>query len=143
MPGSGLRVEGLSQLRSALRRFEDAEGLVEVREGLRDAAGIVASDAQRRARQFSDEAADTIRPTVAGNRAYVKGGKARLTWYGWADFGSRRPRRGQPRSVGPWKNSGKGPRGGRFIYPAVEATRHRVAAAVERSLDRAIRRLRL
>lgn len=138
-----VRVEGLSDLRRNLRRVEDAEGLAEVRDGLRAAAAVVAVDAKRRVPAKSGKARDSIRANVSGNRAFVVGGKARVPYYGWLDFGTRNPRSGQPRRIGPWKGTGQGPRGGRFIYKAIEARSRQVAEVIELSLERAIRRLGL
>lgn len=140
---AGVRVHGLAELRRDLRRAEDTEGLHELREGLRDAAQIVARDAQGRVQSKTGRLRDSIRPVMSGNRAFVVGGKARVPYYGWYDFGSRTPRKGQPRRVGPWQNTGRGPRDGRLIYPAIKANNRRIAREVERALDRALRRLDL
>lgn len=136
-----VQVEGLAELRRGFRNIQDAEGLREVRDGLKAAAGVAADEAARRAGAFSQRAADTIRATAGGNTAYIKGGKAALPWFGWADFGSRTPNRGQPRSIGPWAGSGRGPTGGRFIYPAIDAKDAEIAEIVADALDRAMRRL--
>lgn len=142
MPGDELRiyVEGLAELRKALKEAGDAEQTKEFRNGLKDAAEIVAKRARSNASAFSGRAASTIRATSGGNRVFVVGGKNVLPWYGWADFGSRKPKSGQPRNVGPWAHSGPGPRGGRFIYPALDSTRDEVEDAVADALDVAIRR---
>jgi hypothetical protein len=138
-----VNVSGLRELRRDLKRAEQLEDMVELRNGLKAAAGIVATEAKQRASVFSQRAANTIRPTVSGTRAYVAGGKASLPWYGWADFGSRNPVAGRPVSVGPWKGSGDGPGRGRFIYAAFDAKRTEVERAVETAVDRALNRLDL
>lgn len=139
--GGAFKVEGLNELRRALGALANTDALAEFRLALKDAAEIVAVEARLRANTFSFRAADTIKSGTSGARAYVKGGKNTLPWYGWADFGSRTPRTGQPRSVGPWANSGAGPSRGRFIYPAFDFTEDRVADRVARGLDQAKRRL--
>ena len=136
-------MHGLAELRRDLRRAEDAEGLRELREGLRGAANIVVRDAKGRVQSRSGRLRDSIRATMSGNRAFVVGGKARVPYYGWYDFGSRTPHRGRPRSVGPWAGTGAGPRDGRLIYPAIKANNRRIAQEVARALDRALRRLDL
>ena len=88
---------------------------------------------------FSTRAANTIRATSAGNRALIIGGKSMLRWYGWADFGSRTPVSGQPRSVGPWTGSGKGPAKGRFIYPAIDAKERQIVEAIADAVFHAIK----
>jgi hypothetical protein len=134
------RVEGLAETRRAMRQLHDSEGLAEVREGLREAARIVAEDAKGRVPSISGNAAGSIRPTVGGNRAYVNGGKASVPYYGWLDFGSRKPVTGNPRSSGPWAGSGTGPKDGRFIYPAIDARSKDIAEAVGKGLDKTIRK---
>lgn len=110
----------------------------DLRGGLKAAAEIGASDARSKAAGFSSRAAQTIRATSSGNRAYIVGGKAVRPWYAWADFGSRTPRRGNSRSVGPWKGSGKGPEKGRFIYPAIDDQEPQIVAAIELAVFHAL-----
>lgn len=141
MPAPSLRVEGLAELRRALRNAEDAEGLRELRDGLRNAAEVVARDARGRVPSRTGRTRGSVRAGVSGNRAFVIGGKARIPHYGWLDFGTRNARSGNPRSVGPWAGSGKGPRGGRFIYQAIEAKDRQIAEAVEQAINRALDRL--
>lgn len=135
-----VRVEGLRELRRAFRQIQDVEGTRELRTGLRDAADIVATEARSRVPTRTGQARDSVRATAGGNTAYVRGGKARVPYYGWLDFGTRSPIAGNPRSVGPWSGTGPGPQGGRFIYAALEAKDRQVAelvaAAVEQALDR-------
>lgn len=127
----GLEVSGIKEVRSALRKLGDAEGLTEVREALKDAANVVVEDAKRRVPVRTGKARDSIRATASGNRAFVQGGKATVRYYGWLDFGSREPISGRPRSQGPWAYPApRGPSLGRFIYPALEDTRDDVAGKV-------------
>lgn len=135
-----ISIEGLSELRRALRRVEDADALAEVREALRSGARRAADNAQGRVPVKSGRARASIRSTVAGNRAFVVGGKRRVPYYGWLDFGSRNPRTRQSRRIGPWTRSGAGPQGGRFLYPAIDATRAAVARDVADALTEVIRR---
>ena len=137
----GVRVEGMRELRRALRTAQDTDALRELREGLRDAAAVVVRDAKGRVPSRSGRARDSIRATAGGNSAYVKIGKARVPYAAWLDFGSRTPNSGNPRSVGPWAGSGAGPRGGRFIYPAIEAKDREIADLVGEALERALSRL--
>lgn len=143
--GQGFRahvqVDGLRELRRSLRQAQDLENLRDLRVALKDAAQVVARDAQGRIPSRTGRHRDAVRATAGGNTAYVKGGKARVPSYGWLDFGSRTPKSGQPRSVGPWAGSGKGPRGGRFIYPAIEAKREVVVELVADAVSDALSRL--
>lgn len=134
-------VKGIAELAKAFRELEDIEGSKDLREGLKAAAKIVSEEAKLRANAFSFRAADAIRPGSSSAAAYVVGGKKALPWYGWADFGSRNPVSGQPRSVGPWAHSGKGPKGGRFIYPAIVFKEDEIEDAVGDAIDVATKRL--
>ena len=137
---SEIRVTGLKELVAALKALATPEDLKEFRDGLKSAAAIVAAEAKLRANTFSFTASDTIRASASGSKAYVGGGKSSLPWYGWADFGSRNPVQGNPRSRGPWAGSGKGPVKGRFIYPAFDSTESETAEAVADALDVAFRK---
>lgn len=141
MVNASVRVEGLAELRRSFRQAQDTDGLRELREGLRDAADVVAHDAQGRVPSRTGRARDSIRATAGGNTAYVKGGKARVPYYGWLDMGSRTPNQGNPRSVGPWTGTGAGPRGGRFIYPAIDAKEREITELVGEALEHALSRL--
>ena len=119
------------------------ENLRELRDGLKDAADVVAQEARSRVPSRTGTAKDSIRATAGGNTAYVRGGKARVPYYGFLDFGSRNAVHGNPRSVGPWTGSGSGPRGGRFIYPAIDAKERQIAELVAEAVGRALDRLDL
>ncbi|MFM2078090.1 MAG: hypothetical protein RJA49_1980 [Actinomycetota bacterium] len=136
---ASVRVTGLRELRRDLKAASNVAGSKELRKGLRDATSIVAVDARNRASAFSRRAASSIAAGVAADRGYVAGGRKSIGWYGWADFGSRTPRRGNPRSKGPWAGSGKGPPRGRFIYAAIDAKETEVVAAIRGAVDDLLR----
>lgn len=136
-----VRVEGLAQLRRALRNAHDVEATRELREGLRRAADVVATEARSRVVSRTGRARDSIRPVMGGNTAFVALGKARVPYVGWLDFGTRNPVSGRARSVGPWTTSGAGPRGGRFVYPALDAKDREVAELVGEAVEQALSRL--
>jgi hypothetical protein len=136
-----IRVYGLAELRRDLRRA--GEDLGDLRDGLRAAADVVARDARSRVPVRSGRARDSVRATAGGNRAYVVGGRATVPYYGWLDFGSRRPRAGRPRSVGPWAGSGQGPDRGRFIYAALDANERQVVDLISEAVNEALNRLDL
>lgn len=139
MPNVEIRVDGLADLRRALKRMENLEATADLRAGLKRAADEVAQDAKGRVPSRTGRAASTIRATSGGNRAYVVEGKAAVPYVGWLDFGSRTPRLGNPRTVGPWAGSGKGPAKGRFIYPAIDAREAQVVQLVEHAVSEALR----
>lgn len=134
-------VKGLRETQAAFKQLGDIEGATELKAGLKRAADIVTAEAKLRANGFSFRASDTLRSGSSGRAATVTGGRSSLPWYGWADFGSRTPRKGQPRSMGPWAKSGPGPRGGRFIYPAIAFKSEEVAEAIGAAVQTAAERL--
>lgn len=139
---AGVRIDqaSLKALMSALKKA-DAELQKELKRELKGAANIVASAAKGKVPSRSGRAAGSIRSGGTARGAYVQGGKASVPYYGWLDFGSRTPRLGNPRSVGPWAGSGTGPRKGRFIYPALEDKRPEVQAAVRDAVSKSIDKL--
>lgn len=138
MPLSGVKVDGLKELRRALNKL-DPELTKTMRSELLDLGKEVAVDAQRRVPERSGRAKGSIRAGVSGNNAYVAGGRKSVPYYGWLDFGGRTPRSGRPRSVGPWKGSGSGPKGGRFIYKAIEENRPHIKRRALEALHKAER----
>lgn len=138
-----VRVEGLTELRRALREIEDPTKRKEAMAGFRAAADIGAADAKSRVPVKSGQARRSVRAGASWKKGSAQGfivaGKATVPYYGWLDFGSRTPNSGNPRSVGPWKASGKGPSNGRFIYPALEAKESEIVEAVETAVEAAVR----
>jgi hypothetical protein len=129
-----VRVEGLKEVQRALRRLGEIENSKELRLGLKAAAAVVAQDAKGQVPIKSGRAAQSIRAGATGQKAYVAGGKRAVPYYGWLDFGTRTPRSGRPRSVGPWAGTGAGPKLGRFIYVALEEKRPRVVELVQEAV---------
>jgi len=156
--GSGLDpvklyVSGIAELRRALKKVEP-DLLPELRTELKAAAEVIAADARRRApqpgrvtylsthkgtgrvryRTHTGTARDSIRVVAGGNSIYVVGGKAKVRYYGWLDFG------GYNRKVGRRTNTQYRTiiRRGRYIYPALDANiqllADRVGAAVDKTL---------
>jgi hypothetical protein len=118
-------VDGLKATRRGLNQIDKAL-TKELGKALKAIGEDVAVDARARVPQRSGRAAKSIRAGSSGNTAYVAGGRKTVRYYGWLDFGTRNPQRGNPRSDGPWKKSGTGPKGGRFIYPAIDANREMI-----------------
>lgn len=132
---AGIEIPGLAAFRRDLKKIDD-----DLPKQLRDELVVVgkevAGDAQRRVPSRSGKAAGSIRAGVSGNNAYVAGGKKSVPYYGWLDFGSRTPRSGRPRSVGPWKGSGGGPKQGRFIYAAIAENREHITKRAQQAFDK-------
>lgn len=140
MPNVTIKVDGesLKSLQKALKKA-DTSIAKNLRNELKDAAGIVSTSAKGKVPSRSGRAAGSIRSGSTLKGAYVAGGKASVKYYGWLDFGTRRPVIGNPRSVGPWAGSGKGPTKGRFIYPALDEKFNEVVDAVQTAVDRSIK----
>jgi hypothetical protein len=124
---AGIKIEGLVEVQRALRKLEP-ELAKELKTELASVARDVAQDAQSRVPTDSGRARGSIRAGADVKGPYVAGGKQAVPYYAWLDFGSRRPKSGRPRSVGPWKGTGAGPEKGRFIYPAIDRNRDDVTA---------------
>lgn len=133
-----IRVTGLRELRSALIKA-DKEAAKELRVGLKRAAEIVADDARGRIPVGqTGRARRAVKAGTSGAAGIVRARKSDVPYYGWLDFGTRQPISGRPRSIGPWKASGAGPKGGRFIYPALHDKRREVERSVEQAINRAM-----
>lgn len=134
MANAGIQVEGLKELRRSIAR------LPEVKNGLRqdflEIGKKIAKDAAAAVPEESGRAKGSLRAGVSGNNAYIAGGKQSVPYFGWLDFGSRNPVSGRARTVGPWKKSGKGPKKGRFIYPAIAKNEKEIKKAALKAFDR-------
>jgi len=161
--GIGVKVEGLAELRRDLKKASDSGLNKKLTRRLKRAAEIVATDARQRV-PVGPERNGHVRSSIKAGAnmkgAYVQGGRNAFPYYGWLEFGSREPRRGrltgQSRAerralarqvggarVGPWTASGVGPKGGRFIYPAIEANERRLVSETRAAVDEALREVRL
>lgn len=135
MPGGAVVVTGLKEFRRDLRKMGAKDSQKELRKGLLAAAKVVAKEAKTRVPSVSGRAKASIRPGADGDRAFVRGGSNAVPYYGWLDFGTRKPQTGNPRRIGPWARSGKGPDHGRFIYAALDAKREEMVAELYKALD--------
>jgi len=139
MPGE-VQIDGLKALRAGLRKI-DPQLQKDLRNDLLPVAHRVAADAAGRVPSKSGRAAASVRGGVSGNNAYVQGGRKTVPYFGWLDFGSRSPKAGNPRSVGPWAGTGAGPKRGRFLYPAIDAKREDIETTAADAIDRVIDRV--
>jgi hypothetical protein len=133
---ASIQIEGLAEFRRDLKKIDD-QLVKELRVDLLAIAKEIAKETQRRVPERTGSAKRSIRAGVSGNNAYVAGGKKAVPYYGWLDFGSRTPRRGRSRQTGPWKGSGAGPKGGRFIYPTIAANRREIEQKAQKAFDKA------
>lgn len=128
---AGVKVEGLVELQRDLKQLDPALAKT-LRAELKDVAEDVLHDAQNDMPVKSGRALESMKAGADAGGPYVAGGKRSVPYYGWLDFGSRTPIRGRPRSVGPWKGSGAGPKKGRIIFPAIDRNRDNIT---RRSVD--------
>lgn len=132
---SAVEIEGLREFRAALRRIDPALNKG-VREGLKDAAQIVAYEARRRAPVRSGMLRSSIKGFASGNRAGVRVTARRISpsYPGGYPY----PRRiefeggvaGTIRGVG---GTTAGPRA--FVAPALEAKREEVIRRLNFVID--------
>ena len=132
-----IKVPGLADFRRDLKRIDQVT-LTKLRDEFVVLCGELAAEAKTLVPTGgTGRAAASIRAGVSGNTAYIAGGKASVPYYGWLDFGSRVPKTGQSRRSGPWKGSGKGPKGGRFIYPTIEKNHRKIETRAQAAFDKA------
>ena len=148
MAVAAVHVTGLRELRAALRTI-DKEIAGELREGLKDAANIISDDARQQVPSRSGKAAASIRAVSGGNTIYIKGGGARVPYYGWLEFGGRLPtKRPATKKALFWSGAdhpSKYARGskrdkiaeGRYIYPTVERNVPKLVQATAEAFDSA------
>lgn len=130
-----IRVEGLRELRTELRRLEDDNTWkTELREAGLGAATIVANEASRTAAATSNPrmgsaAVATIRALAGQARATIAGGTASIRWFVGHEFGSIRYRQF------PRKRAG-----GYHLYPAIGRKHDEVIEFYGKAIDRLTRR---
>lgn len=128
-----VKVEGLKELHSALGRADRRMSRA-VNAAIKDAAQIIVKDAKRRVPSgppARGHARASIRPRVRGKRGEIRGGGARYPYYGWLEFGGHV---GRNNSV-----ARRRVKSGRYLYPAVKATRPRFMRAAKRQVNRTLR----
>lgn len=135
MISAGIQIEGLAAFRRDLKKIDD-ELPKELRQEMLDIGREIARETQIRVPIKSGKAAASIRAGVSGNNAYVQGGNRITPYYGWLDFGGREPVKGRSRRVGPWKGSGPGPQGGRFLYPTIRRNRAEIEEKAQAAFDK-------
>jgi hypothetical protein len=88
MTSPTIRVTGLRELRSELKRLENKrEWLREFKQAGRGAAAIAADEARRRVPVDSGELLNSIRPGSTQTRAYIAAGNSRVPYAGVIEWG--------------------------------------------------------
>ena len=107
---------------------------------MKNVAELVAQAAARKVPSKSGDAISSIVSKGSVTGASVAEGGSTAPYMKWLDFGSRTPRKGNTRAEGQWRGSGVGPKGGRFIYPAIDENSSRIEAAALAAVDNAAER---
>jgi hypothetical protein len=137
--GSRIEIPGLKDLQSDLKGMPKDMQKAFVQD-MKAVSNIIVAEARNRVPSKSGTAASGIvsAGTVARGAA-VKESRT-IRYLRWLDFGTRDPRTGNTRAEGPWRGSGTGPTGGRFLYPAIEDKWDEVREAAGKAVDKAARR---
>lgn len=95
-----------------------------------DAKKRVRKSVRNKRGRSTGRAEGSLRTVMSGNRVAIVGGKKRVPYYGWLDFG------GRLRAQGGRRNEQYRPRKkkGRYIYPAIDAKRKVVAKAADKAI---------
>jgi hypothetical protein len=151
MPAAEINVTGLRELRAALRQV-DKTILPELRQGLKSAVDILATDVKTHVPHNSGRAAASVRSVASGNTIYLKAGGARAPYFGWLDFGGKlpdkRPRTKRALSWDGATNPSMRAEGatraklpdGRYIYPALRRKTPMIVNKAADAFDDAARR---
>lgn len=146
-----VNVTGLAELRRALRQV-DRTILPELREGLKGAVEIVAAEVRSTMPKDTGRAAASVRAVAGGNTIYLVGGKARVPYFGWLEFGGKLPdKRPRTKKALAWGGAdhpsahatgAERPkvREGRYMYPAVKRNTPQIVEAAGDAFDDAARR---
>ena len=143
-----LNVTGLKELRQATRRLDptlvpilrdELKGVVQS-STLGAVKRNIAADLRaptKKPRRSSGRLLSSVRVTSGGNTLFIVGGKAKVPYYGWRDFG------GVLKPAGRRRNTQVRPflKRGRYIYPAIDETSRQLVDAAGDAFDNAARRL--
>lgn len=135
MADVGVKVEGLTELRKALKAV-DAGLPKELGQVHRKLGDMVVTEAQARARGLGGVAAKSapsLRAASQAARAQITLGGARAPYALGAEFGS-----GRYKQFKPWRGSDAD--AGYFLYPTIRANRDRITEEYERMLDELLNR---
>lgn len=125
---AGIKIEGLAEFQKALKEL-DPELNDQLNKALLDVAEGVAVDARKRIPAHSGRARASVMAATGADGPYIAGGGQNAPYFGWLDFGRRRPKRHRSRREGPWAHTGKGPIDGRYLFPAIEENRDEMIKA--------------
>jgi hypothetical protein len=139
MAGQTVEIVGFADFLADLKRMP-ADMQAELVSELKTVAEIVARSAARKVPTRTGNAIASIVSKGSTSGASVGEGGSSAPYMKWLDFGSRTPRTGNSRMEGPWRGSGAGPKGGRFIYPAIVEQSSAVNKAMTQAVEKASKR---
>ena len=140
-PVADVSIQGYAELRRALAKLEP-ELVPELRDGMKRAADVAGDKARRllvadvarrptkRPRRSNGAAAASIRATSAGNIIYLNAGRASVPYYGWLDFGGDLKPNGGRHNL----QHREFLKRGRYLYPAIDATRQDFINEAQRAI---------
>lgn len=127
---SEVRIEGLKEFRSSLRKL-DSKAPKGLRLAGNKAAGIVVDTAQPTVPVLKGKAKASIRAASTQSAARVRGGGARVPYFGWLEFGGRVGRS--------WAVKRARIKEGRYIWPGYLRRREEVRNELRDALVRVAR----
>lgn len=139
-----VHIEGLDELRKSLKQYGD-HAPKELKAELKTAGGRVVSDAQRRLgasigknlkrpARSTGRAVASLRVLSNNKGVFIAGGKARVPYYGWLDFGGKLGPKGSRRNT---QTQRPFMRSGRAIYPAINENQEHLRSAAEQAMGHA------
>ena len=139
MANEPIRVEGIREVADALKGI-DVKLQKELREGMKQAAEIVAAEARRNVPSRTGKAASSVKAKGTNKGAGIAFGGSKAPYYPFLDFGGSTGRGHEPGKA----NSGAVKRpiveGGRYVYPAIAAKGDEVREVVDQLLADLIQR---
>lgn len=131
MPVATVNIIGLSELRRALRKM-DRESVRALNAGLKGAVQPLVPQIAATVPTSTGRARSSVRVTSSGGTVWLKGGGARVPYFGWLDFGGQLPGHRPRRKKAMMWSGAQHPsasaggayrteiRSGRYIYPGAE-----------------------
>lgn len=123
-----VRIEGLRELRRTIRQIGDTELKDGMKNAHKRAADLVAKDAASRAPVKTGALKESIKSLGSQREAKVKGGKKKVPYFGFIDFGGTIKQTNRTISR-PYM------REGRMLYPALAAKRRQIAEEYSKEVE--------
>jgi hypothetical protein len=143
----GVKVEGLKELQRSLKKYGN-DAPKEMRTELKVAGERVVNDARRRLQESigknlirdsrsTGRAVGSLRVLSNAKGVFIVGGKAKVPYYGWLDFGGVLKPEGKRRNT---QRKRVHKDSGRAIYPAINANMEHLRASADTAMGNARRK---